>query len=62
MEVRKLLISGIVFLVVQFLITAHIFVTFPEMSAYAASKDSIEQVINRLERIEHKLDKIILGY
>ena len=49
-------------MVVQFLITAHVFVTFPELSAYAASKDSVVQILNRLERIEHKIDKLILGY
>lgn len=62
MDARKLIIFGIAYLVVQFLFTTHLFVTFPEMAAYAASKDSMEKVIEQLTRIENKVDKIILGY
>lgn len=62
MSNKKLLIYGIVYLVIQFLITAHIFVTFPEMTAYAASKDSVEQIMKQLTRIEEKVDRLILGY
>lgn len=61
MTYSKLIVFGIVFLVVQFLLTAHIFVTFPEMAAYAATKSSIEQVYEQLNRIEKKIDTFILG-
>lgn len=61
MEAKKLIIFGIVYLVVQFLFTTHLFVTFPEMTAYAASKSSVEQIYKQLNRIEEKVDKLILG-
>lgn len=62
MDYRKLLVYAIAFLIVQFLISSHLFVTFNEMASYAASKDSLSQVIDQLNRIEHKIDKIIIGY
>lgn len=62
MDIRKLAILGIAFIVVQILISAHLFVTFAEMTAYAAPKDSLVQVQEQLNRIEHKIDKLILGY
>ena len=51
----------IAFTVIQFLIGCRIFVTFEGMAAYAASKDSIQQIQEQLNRIEHKLDKV-MGY
>ncbi|MCD7779987.1 MAG: hypothetical protein LUH05_04875 [Candidatus Gastranaerophilales bacterium] len=62
MDYKKLIVAGLVFITVQFLISAHIFVTFSEMAAYAASKDNLVQLVNQLDRIEKKIDKIILGY
>ena len=62
MDYKKILIYAIAFLVIQFLISSHIFVTFNEMASYAASKDNLTQVMEQLNRIEHKIDKIILGY
>lgn len=60
-DTKKLILLGLVYLVVQFLLTTHLFVTFPEMTAYAASNSSIEQIYKQLNRIEEKVDKLILG-
>lgn len=62
MEIKKLTILGLILLVVQFLISSHLFVTFSEMTAYAASKSTVEQIFDQLNRIEQKVDKLILGY
>ena len=62
MDLKKLAIYGIAFLIIQILISAHLFVTFAEMTDYAAPKDSVSQVREQLNRIEHKIDKLILGY
>ena len=62
MDLKKLVIYGIAFVVIEILISAHLFVTFAEMTAYAAPKDSVAQVQEQLNRIEHKIDKLILGY
>lgn len=61
MNKRTLIGYGIVLMVIQMLMGLKIFVTFSDMAAYAASKDSMQMVIERLDRIEHKLDKVI-GY
>ncbi len=62
MEAKRLIIFGIVFMVIQFLLSTHLFVTFSEMTAYAASKATVEQIFDQLNRIEQKVDKLILGY
>jgi len=51
---------GIALLVVQIIINLGIFVKFPDMQAYAVNKDSFSMVINRLDRIESKLDKLLI--
>lgn len=59
---RKTLIGyGLVLIVIQMLMSLKIFVTFTDMATYAASKDSMQMIIERLDRIEHKLDKMV-GY
>lgn len=58
----KLIIFGIAFVVLQALISSRVFVTYAEMTNYAASKDAMKQVSEQLARIENKLDKLILGY
>lgn len=62
MENKNLIIYGIIFLTIQALVMLPIFVTYPSMTAYAAPKDSIEQIIDRLTSIEQKIDKLIMGY
>ena len=61
MNRRTLFVYGLVLLVIQIIMGLNIFVTFSDMAAYAVSKDSMQMLIERLDRIEHKLDKVI-GY
>lgn len=61
MNKKALITYGLVLVVIQTLLSCGIFVTFPQMTAYAASKDSIQQISEQLNRIEHKLDKV-MGY
>ena len=59
-NVRGLFIAGVVWTVIQSLISCGIFITFQDMVAYAAPKDSIITIENQLNRIEEKVDKLIL--
>lgn len=61
MDKKAVMVMIIAFAVIQFLISCRIFVTFEGMAAYAAPKDSIQQIQEQLNRIEHKLDKV-MGY
>lgn len=61
MDKKAVTIMFIAFTVIQFLISCRIFVTFEGMTAYAAPKDAIQQIQEQLNRIEHKLDKV-MGY
>lgn len=56
------IIYAAVLLVVQFLVTSHLFVTYAEMTNYAAPKGALDHIAEDLDRIEQKLDKVILGY
>ena len=60
MDVRGLVIAGIIWTVVQSLISCGIFITFKDMVAYAAPKDSITTIEKQLNRIEEKVDELIL--
>lgn len=62
MNLKQITIYGLVFIVIQSLISCGIFVTFPQMAAYAASKDDLTSILHQLQRIEEKIDKLILGY
>lgn len=62
MNLKQITIYGLVFIVIQSLISCGIFVTFPQMAAYAASKDDLTSIHHQLQRIEEKIDKLILGY
>lgn len=61
MTKRNLISYGLVLVIIQMLASLKIFVTFTDMTAYAASKDSMQMIIERLDRIEHKIDKVV-GY
>lgn len=61
MSRRTLVGYGLILLGIQLLVGLRVFVTFTDMAAYAASKDSMHLIIERLDRIEHKLDKMV-GY
>lgn len=61
MEKKHFIIYGLVYLVTQTLISTGIFVTFPQMTAYAAPKETLKAIYENLQRIEMKLDKM-MGY
>lgn len=61
MDKKTLFYYGLVFLIIQSILSCNIFVTFSQMAAYAAPKDAIAQMTEQLNRIEHKLDKV-MGY
>lgn len=60
MDIKGLFVAGIVWTVIQTLISCGIFVTFKDMIAYAAPRDSIITIEKQLNRIEEKVDKLIL--
>lgn len=60
MDKKLLVLYGIVFIVIQSLISAGFFVTYQQMVAYAAPKDDITKIEQHLLRIEKKLDTYIL--
>jgi hypothetical protein len=62
MKIKDLAIYGIVMIVINTCVACGIFVTFPQMAAYAASKDDLTAIHSQLQRIEQKIDKLILGY
>ena len=61
MDKKQLAVYGIVLVVIQCLISCGIFVTYPQMTAYAASQNDITAIHAQLQRIENKLDKL-MGY
>lgn len=61
MDKKVIWIYGLAFLIINLVMGLKIFVTFSDMAAYAASKDSLQLIMERLDRIEHKLDKMA-GY
>lgn len=61
MNKKELATYGLVLIVIQSLVSCGIFVTYPQMAAYAVSKDNMELVIERLNVIDRKLDKL-MGY
>lgn len=61
MTKKDLALYGIVVVVVQCLIGWGIFVTMPQMVAYAAPKESITKIEVQLNRIEEKVDRIIMS-
>lgn len=59
---KELILLGVVFSVIQFLISSGVFVTYQQMTSYAAPKDDINKIEQALIRIENKIDKISLRY
>lgn len=57
---KELVASGVIFGVIQFLISSGIFVTYQTMASYAAPKSDISKIESTLLRIEQKLDNYIL--
>lgn len=59
---KEALLYGVAYLVINFLISSGIFVTYQSMTAYASPKSDIIKIEQRLARIEDKLDKLIMRY
>ena len=59
-DIKPYILAGIVWTVIQTLTSCGIFVTFKDMVAYAAPKDDMVTIEKQLNRIEEKVDKIIL--
>lgn len=61
MNKKELATYGFVLVAIQCLVSCGLFVTYPQMAAYAVSKDNMQLVIERLNVIDHKLDTL-MGY
>lgn len=59
MDNKNLILSGIALFVVQFIISAGIFVKFPDMTAYAVSKDQFQTILDDLQDIKQSQQTII---
>lgn len=57
---KKLLVGGIILYFLPTLMQLGIFVTFPQMTAYAVSKDTMQLVLDKLDTIDRKIDAISL--
>lgn len=57
---KDIIIGGIAFFVIQFLISAGIFVKFSDMTAYAVSKDQFQIILDDLHEIKES-QKIIIN-
>lgn len=59
MDKKTLIVYGAILIGLQIIMGLKVFVTFSDMAAYAVSKDNMQLVIERLDRIETKIDKAI---
>lgn len=62
MDKKVLITQGLIYSIISAFINWGIFVTFPQMVAYAASKEDISKIETQLQRIEEKIDKLMIGY
>lgn len=60
MDKKTLIIYGVALLVIEFLLSSGIFVTYQSMASYAAPKSDVEIIMQHLVRIENKLDRLIM--
>lgn len=60
MNKKELIILGLVYITIQALLNLGVFVTFPQMTAYAAPRGDITKIEAQLTRIEDKVDSLIL--
>ena len=60
MDKKMLTMYGMILIALQIVISLGIFVTYPQMTSYAVSKDTMDIVLKKLDQIEAKLDKVIL--
>jgi hypothetical protein len=61
MDKKMLIVCGVVFSILPTLVNLGIFVTFPQMTAYAVSKDTMQIVLDKLNTIDYKIDKIVIS-
>ena len=59
MDKRTLIYTGLVFGVVQSIVNLGIFVTFPQMAAYAVSKDQFSMVRDDVKEIKQDQKEIL---
>lgn len=59
MNNKDFIIGGIAFVVLQFILSAGIFVKFSDMTAYAVSKDQFQLILDDLQEIKHSQQTII---
>lgn len=56
---KEIFIAGISFLVIQFVVSAGIFVKFSDMQAYAVSKDQFQLILDDLKDIKRSQSIIL---
>ena len=59
-QVSSLVVNTVVVAVITCLVNWGIFVTFKDMYAYAAPKESVEQLAKQLDRIELKVNELCI--
>lgn len=59
MNNKDFIIGGIAFVVLQFILSAGIFVKFSDMTAYAVSKDQFQMILDDLQDIKRSQQTII---
>lgn len=59
-QAANILINSAIVATVTFLVNLGLFVTFKDMYAYAAPKESVEQLGKQLDRIELKVNELCL--
>lgn len=59
-QIRSVVVNTVVVAVITCLVNWGIFVTFKDMYAYAAPKESVEQLAKQLDRIELKVNELCI--
>ena len=59
-QAGNILINSAIVATVTFLVNLGLFVTFKDMYAYAAPKESVEQLAKQLDRIEYKVNELCI--
>lgn len=57
-NIKSLTIGGVAVVVIQIIISCGLFVTFPQMAAYAVSKDNFNLILEQLKMLDLKVEKI----
>lgn len=59
-QISSVVVNTVVVAVITCLVNWGIFVTFKDMYAYAAPKESVEQLAKQLDRIELKVNELCI--